>query len=387
MKKVLIAAYYSPPYALVGAVRITKFCKYLPQFGWQPWILTVDPDYYQGRILNEIPPEVNKMEIHRIPFYRFPGNVTLVKLFFPILITFFVLRQKKNLDAVLLTGSPFHPFVISIIIKGLLGIPTFLDFRDAWSFNNSFDGRRVEGFWQIFRQHFYEFLERIAIHFASAVIFATKTLQDEYRRLLPSQQKKFWTITNGYDPDDFFSVKPIQMLDKKTIILTGKFNLYTPEVVTGLMQALKSFSFLHFIYIGSEYDIINQSARSSGSDNQVTALPYLPYRELLRRIAGADYGLVTSGMPNILGTKIFDYLALRKPILCFVPKDSEISRNFAEEQSVVICEAPHTPDNIRKGLVSLFEVKEGTQKAIMKQFSRKETTRKLAHILQLASTE
>jgi glycosyltransferase involved in cell wall biosynthesis len=287
---------------------------------------------------------------------------------------------------VLLTGSPFHPFLISIFVKGLLGIPTFLDFRDAWSLNNGFDGRRVKYFKERFRRYLLILFERIAIKFASGVIFATDTLQKEYRRLLPFQQKKFYTVTNGYDAEDFISVKPIRTVKKKAIILVGQFNLYTPEVLLGLLQALKLFPFLHFIYIGSENHIINQKARLFGSQKQVTTLPYLPHRELINHIAGADYGLVTSGLPNILGTKIFDYLALKKPILCFVPTGSEIARNFVKEKSIVICESPHTLESIKNGLNLLLEVKECTTEKILDRFSRKETTKKLAQILQMGST-
>lgn len=387
MQNVLIAAYYFPPYALVSAVRAAKFCKYLPQFGWEPWVVTVDSAYYQGKVINELPPEINRMNVFRFPFRRFPGCVTLVKLLFPLIISFIAFRHRKKIDAVLMTGSPFHPFLISGFLKGLLGMPTFLDFRDAWSLNNGFDGRQAENYWEKFRQRFLVLLERIAIHFASGVIFATQTLQDEYRALILTNEKKYYTVTNGYDTEDFNSVTPIRTVDSRSIILTGQFNLYTPEVLAGLMNVLKFFPFLHFIYIGNEHDIIARTAKSSGSENQVTTLPYLPHRELISRIAGADYGLVTSGMPNILGTKIFDYLALKKPVLCFVPKGSEITRNFAEEKSVVICEAPHTLESIKNGLSSLFNLKERTNDTMINKFTRKETTKKLSQILQMACPE
>jgi glycosyltransferase involved in cell wall biosynthesis len=308
------------------------------------------------------------------------------KTAFPVIYFFFAFRHKKDLDAVLLTGSPFHPFLISIFVKKLLSVPTFLDFRDAWSLNNGFDGKRVKYFRERFRRRLFALFERVAIQFASGVIFATNTLQEEYRRLLPFQQEKFHTITNGYDAEDFVSVIPIRMVGKKTIILAGQFNLYTPEVLSGLMQALKSFPLLHFIYVGSENDIIYQKAKFFESESQVTTFPYLPHREMINRIAGADYGLVTASLPNILGTKIFDYLALKKPILCFVPPGSEIIRNFAREKSIVICESPHTLESIKKGLNLLLEVKEVTNKKILNQFSRKETTKRLAKILQMANT-
>ena len=386
MKNVLIAAYYFPPYALVSAVRNTKFCKYLPQFGWKPWILTVDPDYYQGRILSEVPPEVNKMKIHRIPFYRFPGAVAIVKLLFPLILIFYALRHKRHIDGILLSGSPFHPFLSSIILKGLLGIPTVLDFRDSWSQNYGYEGRQPASFAERYKRRFFGLIERISIHFASCVTFATDVLLEEYSRLIPYHCNKYYTITNGYDPEDYISVEPIHLINSKTIILAGQFNIYTPEVVTGLMQALKFFPFLHFIYIGNEYRLIEKKAQAFENTTQVTTLPYLPYRKMIALIAGADYGLVTNGMVNGMGTKIFDYLALKKPTLCFVPKGSVITKHFSGAKGVVICEAPHTLASIKKGVSSIFEVTSTVNDKMIKQFSRKECARKLAQILQKAST-
>jgi hypothetical protein len=45
MKKVLIITYYWPPSGGAGVQRWLKFSKYLPQYGWQPVILTVDPEF------------------------------------------------------------------------------------------------------------------------------------------------------------------------------------------------------------------------------------------------------------------------------------------------------------------------------------------------------
>ena len=50
--------YHFPPDAAVGALRPLKFAKYLPHYGWEPYVLTVKPRYYpsldQSR-LDEIP--------------------------------------------------------------------------------------------------------------------------------------------------------------------------------------------------------------------------------------------------------------------------------------------------------------------------------------------
>ena len=44
-KKVLIISYYWPPSGGAGVQRWLKFVKYLPEFGWKPYVLTVDPKY------------------------------------------------------------------------------------------------------------------------------------------------------------------------------------------------------------------------------------------------------------------------------------------------------------------------------------------------------
>jgi len=45
MNKVLIVTYYWPPSGGAGVQRWLKFSKCLPEFGWNPIILTVDPAY------------------------------------------------------------------------------------------------------------------------------------------------------------------------------------------------------------------------------------------------------------------------------------------------------------------------------------------------------
>ncbi|MEJ2055562.1 MAG: hypothetical protein P8X42_16725, partial [Calditrichaceae bacterium] len=46
MKKVLIITYYWPPAGGPGVQRVLKFAKYLPEFGWQPVVLTVKNGVY-----------------------------------------------------------------------------------------------------------------------------------------------------------------------------------------------------------------------------------------------------------------------------------------------------------------------------------------------------
>ena len=61
MKRVLMVAYHFPPLAgSSGIQRTLRFVQQLPQFGWQPLVLTADPRAYERTsddLLADIPPE------------------------------------------------------------------------------------------------------------------------------------------------------------------------------------------------------------------------------------------------------------------------------------------------------------------------------------------
>ena len=118
MKNVLVAAYYFPPYANVSIIRSMKFCKYLPEFGWAPLVLTVNPLFYGKNVAGEIPEEIKKIKTIRIPFYTLPGFVILIKLLYPLIIILYSVYRRKHLDAVYITGSPYHPFITTVLLSG-----------------------------------------------------------------------------------------------------------------------------------------------------------------------------------------------------------------------------------------------------------------------------
>ena len=73
MRRVLMIAYRFPPSLAVGRMRTVKFCKYLPEFGWQPVVVTCRaPTDYDPVLLDEIP---KGTEVHRV------GHGTLQKQF------------------------------------------------------------------------------------------------------------------------------------------------------------------------------------------------------------------------------------------------------------------------------------------------------------------
>jgi glycosyltransferase involved in cell wall biosynthesis len=379
-KSVLMVAYYFPPYANVSTVRTMKYCKYLPKFGWKPRVLTVDERYYQDRVLPLSSFELGETEVSRAPYFSFPWNIFCVKIFFPFIVLSYVVKHRHEIDVVYFSGSPFHPFILSIMLDVFLKKPAVLDFRDSWSINHGFDGRGVGSWFGKAKQWLTGKLEKCAIHFASSVIFATSVLQQEYEELYPEYKSKYQTIPNGYDPNDFLDIEPVRIVDKTTLVLAGQFNIYAPKAVSSLMEALKKLPNLHFIYIGNEADVIREEAIAYSVNKSVTTFPYLPYDEVLQYVAGADFALLATGMRNGMGTKIFDYLALGKTTLCLVPKGSVVTRQFANLESVIISEPPYTIASLTKSIEELLLLKDKTaESGALRGFSRIEGADKLAN--------
>ncbi len=69
MRKVLVIAYYFPPIGGSGTQRPVKFVKYLPQFGWQPYVISTDRPYGDGSegrnetLLADIPTDVQDWRV------------------------------------------------------------------------------------------------------------------------------------------------------------------------------------------------------------------------------------------------------------------------------------------------------------------------------------
>ena len=66
-RKVLIVSQGFPPANTPGAVRVSKLAKYLPDFGWEPVVLTVDR--VRG-VPQNLPVEVTQENIFRTPYFN-----------------------------------------------------------------------------------------------------------------------------------------------------------------------------------------------------------------------------------------------------------------------------------------------------------------------------
>jgi len=75
-RKILLISYHFPPSAGVGSIRPAKFAKYLPQFGWHPYVLTIDEKYIASKDYTRIESHLN-ISISKTSVWKTPLQVAV----------------------------------------------------------------------------------------------------------------------------------------------------------------------------------------------------------------------------------------------------------------------------------------------------------------------
>ena len=420
MNKVLIVTYYWPPSGGAGVQRWLKFSKYLPEFGWEPIILTVDPGCAAYPVTDlslkeNLPssirvyptPAINYFGIYRkdrskIPTAGFANSVdnTLKgKIFRFIRGNFFLpdprkgwnkyafkkaceLIENEGIINVITTSPPHSTQLIGLKIKKKYPALNWIaDLRDPWTdiyyykqFYPTFISKRID-------QRF----EKSVLKKADKIITVGVSLKNLFSLKNKGLENKTEVITNGYDEDDFTGITPI-IPPMFTITYVGTLSDIYP--IDGFLNAVQIFKdkgneiILRFIgtVSKSQKDLIQSKSGDS-------ILEFIPY---VNHTAAIQYMLKTSVLlliipdhksnKSIITGKIFEYIASGKPIVCIGPLDGdaagiignkEYGKTFSYMDSKGISE-------YLASLISEKPVLERTSSAV---YSRKELTGKIIPLL------
>ena len=374
MKKALILTYYWPPGSGPGVQRWLKFCKYLPEFGWDTKVITVNNGSYpsvDSSLENDIP---EGLEIHKTktiepfaiynalrgkkgksvevalasvkgkqsPFSKFANYVRSNYFIpdarvgwntysFPKAIE---LIKKDRPDVIITTGPPHSTHLVGQRLHKMFDIPWVADFRDPWTtiYYNQFLLRTDSSI----RKD--KALEDLVLSEASALVTATPGMKAEYEERANSVQ----FLTNGFDQSDF----PEDILPREetfTISYVGNFKpIQNIEI---LWQALKDLSTegasLKLQITGNVAEEVSKSILTHGLDHMLEVLPFVPHHESIKRMMSAHILLLPipqdASSKLILTGKIFEYLATRRPILSIGPPHGNASSilDDCEKESMI----------------------------------------------------
>lgn len=361
-RKVLILTYYWPPAGGPGVQRILKFVKYLPQFGWEPIVLTVRNGEYPALdegLLKEIPPGLKVYSTRSLEFFRFFKWITGRRSGVPIEtyilnrekmgwkdLIFTWVRQnvflpdarvgwvpfavkmgkeilKKEKPDLIFSSSPPHSLQLAASrLARYSGLPWVADFRDPWT-DAFWDKGLRRSTWAADRN---QQMEQDILSSASAVTTVSKGFLD---LLTKGRTVNSQILPNGYDGADFQSTK--QPGEKFRFVYAGHIaasqnpqNFF--EALALLPEEIRTMLDIHFF--GKFDQIVPATLQKMQLTDLVHLHPYISHTEAVQKIIHADVLLLL--IPKVHGKgiltgKVYEYLATGNFILGIGAEDHEAS--------------------------------------------------------------
>jgi hypothetical protein len=363
VKKVLILAYDFPPYVSVGGLRPFNWLNHFKEFEIEPIVITRQwgntygnsLDYIAEGSSNEIITESNDLgTVLRTPYHPNLSNRLLMKygerrfkfvrkaisgfyefgqFLFPIGPKAQLYKAAKlylkttKVDVIIATGDPFVLFSYASKLSKKYDIPWIADYRDPWS--QSFSAKK--GF---FQRKFDLFFEKRIVHSALQISTVDQLFKLKLNQLFPTKQIEIFP--NGFDARE---MKKVEFIQQDSACLTFSFigTIYLWHPIRVLLEDYSLFAkknpdknfCLKFYGVNNSAEIsVLIQTQFKHLESHIEIIPKLPNGELLEQLA-KDNVLLLFNYYQFTGTKIYDYLGLkRKILLCYEhSKEAEILKN------------------------------------------------------------
>ncbi|MBN2169499.1 MAG: hypothetical protein JW738_09665 [Actinobacteria bacterium] len=409
VNKLLMVAFFFPPHNKIPALRPQKFAKYLPKFNWQATVLTSyfpEPDDPEDGKLSQISEDTKVIRAYFPDLLKLiqklvridPGKDTQYQLMesgklsqnrissiaksflWPALnfardwlafpdkwitwIPFAMFKgciemRRESYDAIYSTFGPGTNHIVAFLLKKIFNVPWVAEYRDFWSQNfylgKSAARRRIEAS-----------LEKRIIKDADWIIAGNEPYIEELLKLHKGKENAISSITNGFDPEDHkIDVKPIR--DKFVIVFTGQLirmqrnPIPLISVVRNLVNksVIKDNKFILTFYTTWEPEL-ERAARDLIERGFVEIHSFVPRSEALhhQKEATALFHVMMDDPLEKLGhgSKIFEYMGARRPILAYAPQGGEVVKLLEETQTGKAATSEHELETILEQWITEFDM-------------------------------
>ena len=408
LKNVLVIAYHYPPLGGGGVFRTLKFTKYLPQFGFKPYVLTVKNAMYPIRdptLLEEIPPEVKifrafslEHKLFLMPFWAL--KTTPKWIFIPdVNIGWlpFAVRQgekivkEENIDVIYATAPVYTSLLIGYLLKKKTGKPLVVDFRDPWTQNVFMK------FPSKLHKKIEEKMEKIVLKLADHIITTTEPMTLKLIDKYPFTKGKCTTITNGFDAEDFKNLKRYGYGERFTITYVGQLyglrsSKYFLTAIKELIEEKKELRRnVQVLFVGHSSKKTEEVVKEYKLHDIVKFVGYLAHKrtlefminsDILLLIIAAEEAIEEKTGPLMVPGKLYEYLAAKRPILALIPEG--VAANLIKSTKTGIVVLPKDINSIKQAILKLFQEWKrgslGTIRSDITKYDRKALTEKLAKI-------
>jgi hypothetical protein len=375
---VLIIAYHFPPQAgSSGLLRSLKYCKYLPEFGWHPAVLTPHPRAYEKideKSLSSIPRDVPVIRAFAMDTKKHMGiggrylrymalpDRWVSWMFGGVPAGLRAVRDHK-IDVLYSTFPIMSAALIGLWIQRFTGLPWVLDLRDPMSQDDYPRDALVRRVWNK--------VERACMRRVSRVIFTAEATRQMYLERYPEFLKPDMCvlISNGYDEADF---QDLQISDPEPVPADRPIRL----VHSGLIYPVERDPRPMFNAVGRlkkmgrlSADKIQIVFRAPGSEDLYRTLlaerdiadlillePHMAYRQAVQECADADGLLLfqAADCDKQIPAKAYEYLRIGKPVLALTTHTGDTAALLREVGGATIVNIA-SEDEIYEGLSAFVD--------------------------------
>ncbi len=431
MKKVLIITYYWPPSGGAGVQRSLKFVKYLPEFGIEPIVITVDRNQATYPILDESLLKEVKENVRvirtrsfeplkilsalkgkdTIPHGGFANNnketITQKTLRF-IRGNFFLpdarlgwvrfavkaasdIIEKEKVDTVFISSPPHSSQLIGLELKKKYKIRWIADMRDPWT-DIYYYHDLLHTKYAAKRDAVYE---RQVLENADEVI----SVSDPINKLFLAKSEKlraekFHVIPNGFDRDDFnLNNKAVNKKLHLAYVGTMADNYRPLTLFKAIKKLVDEFSLnkdtIAITLVGSSATTLNSILQETELTALTEFIPHVDHASAIEFMQKADILLLiipdVENNEGILTGKLFEYLGAGKPIIGLGPVKGKAAGIINECKAGKLVER-HELEELYLYMKDLYLMKIENKEfrlneSAVANYSRESLTKKLADII------
>jgi glycosyltransferase involved in cell wall biosynthesis len=359
MRKVLMVTPHFPPDAAAGAHRVRLLAPYLRQYGWDPTVLTCEPDAYEGKLdpalLAFVPASLRVVRARAwSPRMTRPFGIGDLGLrsFVGLERAAAKLLTSERFDALFITIFPGYTALLGPRLTRRFQVPFVLDYQDPWVNAWGADvGGAVDGRPDVksrLSRRLAEWLEPKAVRHARAITAVSAGTYEPILRRHPEIDLITAAIPIGAEPKDFTheppagTAMPFDPQDGRIhVCYTGTI---LPKGIETLRAFLRAVSRLrethpdlyarlrvHFIGTSNQHadnaaPRVLAEAAALGISDVVHEIPSrLPYSAIVhvQRQATVLVALGSSE-PHYTASKIFPLLLAQRPLLAVYHEESSV---------------------------------------------------------------
>lgn len=406
-RRVLFVAYHFPPLTgSSGLLRSMKFCRYLPENGWEPVVLTAHPRAYPESNGLQMPPGLEDLRVIRAFALDTRRHLSikgryLRRTALPDRWVSWVLGaipaglralRREKIDVIFSTYPIATAILIGYLLHRLSGKPWVVDLRDPLvEYNYPSDPAVMAA---------HRWIESKVIAHASLIVFTARSSLRMYQSRYPNlSEERCLLLPNGYDEEDFESLTsaqltqaasgPLRLVHAGTIYPDARDPSYLFAALARLKREgrMDASQLLIDLRAPGFEDQYSAQLRKFNIEDMVRVLPALPYRESLADAAAADGLLLLQGpsCDRQIPAKAYEYLRTGKPILALTSETGDTADLLHKTGGAQITDITNE-DGIYSGLPGFIHaIKNGGIEAAnpqkVRQYARRELSAELGRAL------